>query len=139
MAHLQSDRVAFTPATDIDPFTMPREILDPTEALMPLCSLEPADGVLPAWAPSRTIFRRAADGKLIFVEVDGDKAVQVGAAVTYAEAGELALAVLSDDDVARSLTVTPALQMLAVAYLAARAAAERRSRADQLPIAARGA
>lgn len=130
MAHLHS-------VADNDPGVIPfgvtRRRLDDSEPLIPIKSLEPRDTVAEPDAPSRTIFRRVRDGKLIFVEVNEREAVQIGIGTTFTEAQELALSVLGSAHAARDLTLTGALQILAVALLAAQAQAER------FPVAARGA
>lgn len=119
---------------DKDPFRLGETLLpDVDDGTVVLAGLEPRDKVLEPSEPSRSICR-IPDGRLCLVETRPKKQggpagnsweqVRIGLPVSFDQASELALMILTGNTMARCLP--HALNALALAYLGARIAAERR-------------
>lgn len=119
---------------DKDPFRLGETLLpNVDDGTVVIAGLEPRDKPLAPSDPSRSICR-LKDGRLCLIETrpkkqggpagDSWEQVRVGIPVSFEQAGELALMILTGNDMARCMP--HALNALALAYLGARVAAERR-------------
>lgn len=89
----------------------------PTVDLRRLCEIDDGDPVRDPLASRRTVVAR--DGHLLLADVAGEDAVQIGPRTTFAEAGEIATAVLLAG------AAPLCLHTLALAFMAALSEVER--------------
>lgn len=118
-----------------DPFGLAETLLtEADQRAVELARLEPSDGSGNASDPVRSLCRQP-DGRLFLMETrpsqsgSGWEQVRIGVPISFDEASQMAVMVLSGADFTRCLP--HALNALAIAFMGARCSAARRASAQQ--------
>ncbi len=110
-----------------DPFDLVELDLAVADKLSCIAEIAPADDVpIDALAPRRCV-AKMPDGKLALIDVAARSATMIGPDVDFGTAGEIATRVLAGDQ--RAVTNPLTVHTLALAYIGALVAAERRRQA----------
>lgn len=121
-------------------FPIPADLQEGTQALRHIADIVAGDPTDPNAPSSTRAIYQDKDGRLMLAEISAFEQVTIGVPISFADAGELATAVLAGDSTA--ITAPLVAHTLALAYIGALVAAERQRiarSADHQPAAEAGA